>query len=65
MKVKLLRPLDGKAEGSIVEYPDIDAKALANSGVVELIDEKAAPAASNKKAPEPENKAVGRGKRGE
>jgi hypothetical protein len=63
MKVKLLRPLDGQAIGSVVEYPDDDAKTLESNGVVSFIDEKAeksAPAPLNKAEPEIQNKDVGR-----
>lgn len=57
-KVKLLRPLDGKDIGSVVEYPDLDAKRLAERGAVEIVREKAASAPENKKAPAVENKAA-------
>lgn len=57
-KVKLLRPLDGRNIGSVVEYPDLDAKRLAGRGAVEIVKEKAAPAPDNKKAPAVENKAA-------
>lgn len=57
IKVKLLRPLDGMPIGSVAEYPGEDAWRLAANGVVSLVEEKAAPAVANKKAPEPENKA--------
>lgn len=57
MKVKLLRPLDGKQIGSVVEYPDEDAKRLESSGVVSFYNEKAAPEPQNKMAPEVQNKA--------
>jgi len=59
-KVKLIRPLDGKEAGAIVEYPDLDAKRLEKRGAVEIIKEKAAPAPENKMAPAPENKAAPR-----
>ena len=55
-KVKLLRPLDGREIGSVVEYPDDDAKRLAEGGVVDIVTEKAAPPAANKKAPVAANK---------
>ena len=70
IKVKLLRPLDGRPIGSVVEYPDADAKRLEQSGVVEFhvekaVPEKAAPAPQNKMAPAPLNKAApGRSKKG-
>lgn len=57
-KVKLLRPLDGKEIGSVVEYPDLDARRLERRGAVEFIKEKEAPAPDNKKAPAVENKAA-------
>lgn len=58
IKVKLLRQLDGQAEGAIVEYPDSDAKRLEGRGVVAFVSEKAAPAPLNKKAMAPHNKAI-------
>lgn len=66
IKVKLLRPLDGKETGSIAEYPDIDAKRLSARGAVEIISEKAAPPPANKMAPAVQNKAAApvRGKKG-
>jgi len=65
-KVRLLRPVDGKEPGSIIEYPDLDAKRLERRGAVEIVKEKAAPAPENKKAPEPQNKAAGqRAKKGD
>lgn len=57
IKVKLLRPLDGKEVGSIVEYSQADASRLESRGAVQIIG-KAAPEPLNKKAPEPANKAV-------
>lgn len=38
-KVKLLRPLDGRPEGEIAEYPVLDAAHLVELGVVELLDD--------------------------
>lgn len=62
-KVKLIRPLDGKPIGSIVEYPDEDAKRLEASGIVAFhkekaapVEPKAAPPVLNKKAPAVSNK---------
>lgn len=55
-KVKLLRPLDGKVVGAIVEYPDADAKRLEARGAVQIVSVKAAPKPRNKKAPKPRNK---------
>lgn len=59
-KVRLIRPLDGREPGSIAEYPDLDAKRLAERGAVEIVKEKAAPATQNKMAPAAENKAAPR-----
>ena len=58
-KVKLLRPLDGRAEGDTAEYPDLDAKRLEQRGAVKIIG-KAEPASENKMADAPENKDVQR-----
>lgn len=58
IKVKLLRPLDGKEVGSVVEYSEADAKRLAGRGAVQIVGEKAAPEPLNKKAPEVANKAA-------
>ena len=60
-KVKLLRPLDGMPIGSVVDYPEDDAKRLESTGVVSFVNEKAAPAPLNKMAKAPRNKAAGRG----
>lgn len=60
--VKLLRPLDGKAEGDTAEYPELDAKRLAEKGVVELVAEKQAPAPENKAELAPANKALAKKK---
>lgn len=60
-KVKLLRPLDGMPIGSVVEYPEDDAKRLESTGVVSFVNEKAAPAPLNKMASAPLNKAARRG----
>lgn len=57
IKVKLLRPLDGKEVGAIVEYSDADAKRLEQRGAVQIVGGKAAPEPQNKKAPEAANKA--------
>jgi hypothetical protein len=57
VKVKLLRPLDGKAEGETAEYPEADAKRLDARGVVQIIGTKADPAPANKARPAaPSNK---------
>lgn len=58
MKVKLIRPLDGRPIGSVVDYPDEDAKRLEKSGVVSFFAEKAAPEPANKMAPAVSNKAA-------
>lgn len=58
IKVKLLRPLDGKAVGATVEYSEADAQRLEKRGAVQIISEKAAPAPLNKMAQEPANKAA-------
>ena len=64
-KVRLLRPLDGREAGSLVDYPDNDAKRLERRGAVQIVPEKAAPAPANKKAPAPANKGdVQRSKKG-
>lgn len=64
ISVKLLRQLDGKTEGENAEYPEEDAKRLAEAGVVEIIGK--APAApetkdetppANKSAAKPAKKA--------
>lgn len=55
VEVKLIRPLDGKPEGSIAEYPEADAKRLQARGLLKIVGKKAAP--ENKMEPAPENKA--------
>lgn len=61
IKVKLLRPLDGKAEGGTAEYPDLDAKRLERRGAVEIIGKvKEAQPTENKMADAPTNKDVQR-----
>lgn len=69
IKVKLLRPLDGKEVGATAEYSDADAKRLEQRGAVEIITEKAqkaAPSPENKMAPAVQNKAAApvRGRKG-
>lgn len=59
-KVKLLRPLDGKPEGSIVEYSEADARRLEARGLVRIVQEKQEPAPENKAARAPANKAKGK-----
>lgn len=63
IKVRLLRPLDGKSDGEIAEYPEVDAKRLQSMGVVEITSKvEAAPV--NKMIAAPDNKDVQRpGKR--
>ncbi len=62
VKVKLLRPLDGVSveDGKSVEYPEADAKRLAEYGAVQIIGgakaEAAAPA--NKMDAAPANKSA-------
>lgn len=55
VEVKLIRPLDGKPEGSIAEYPEADAKRLQARGLLKIIGK--APAPKTKDAAPPENKA--------
>jgi len=57
IKVKLFRPLDGKAVGEVAEYPADDAKRLQGLGAVEIVGGKAAPAVQNKMAATAANKA--------
>ena len=57
IKVKLLRPLDGKDAGETAEYPERDVARLERRGAVERLGKKAAPAVENKKSPDPDNKA--------
>ena len=61
VKVKLLRPLDGVEVGKTVEYPEADAKRLAEYGAVELVGKAAAPP-STKMEPAPLNKAAPKAK---
>lgn len=56
IKVKLLRPLDGRAEGEQAEYPKADAERLAAMGVVEIVAKKQASAPANKAKAPPANK---------
>lgn len=65
IKVKLIRPLDGKSIGETAEYPEADAKRLAHLGAVEIVGGKAAPAVENKMAPAVQDKSdVQRTKKG-
>lgn len=57
IKVKLLRPLDGKDAGETAEYPERDVARLERRGAVERVGGKSAPAPQNKMAPPVENKA--------
>lgn len=54
VKVELLRPLNGKAVGSIAEYDEADAKRLEARGAVRRVKQAKAP--ENKVAPAHENK---------
>lgn len=57
INVKLLRQLDGKPAGDTAEYPEEDAKRLAELGVVEIVGK--APAAPKTKDDAPtENKSA-------
>lgn len=52
VKVKLLRPLDGVESGKTVEYPEADAKRLAEYGAVQIVAKSAdAPATKMELAP--------------
>lgn len=58
VKVKLLRPLDGQAEGSTASYSEADARRLESRGaVVRVSGSKAEEAPQNKMEDAPENKA--------
>ena len=56
VKVKLLRPLNGEAVGTTAEYSAADAKRLAASGAVQIINTKAEAAPANKAEKAPANK---------
>lgn len=67
IKVKLLRPLDGKDAGETAVYPERDVQRLERRGAVQRVGgAKAAPAVENKMAPAAQNKTadVQRMKRG-
>ena len=57
-KVVLIRPLDGRPEGSEATYPEADAKRLEARGLVEIVKTKAEPAPKNKAEPKLANKAA-------
>ena len=59
IKVKLLRPLDGRSIGDTPSYPEEDAARLKEMGCVEIIGKVEAPT-ENKMQPAPENKDVRR-----
>lgn len=60
LKVRLLKPLNGRLIGSEAEYDEKDAKRLTGLGAVELVHParatKAKPAMKSKAAPVPANK---------
>lgn len=58
VKVTLLRPLDGKPEGSDAHYSEADAKRLEARGLVRIVKTKAEPAPKNKAEPKLANKAA-------
>lgn len=58
VKVKLLRPLNGREIGETAEYDSADAKRLAARGVVQIVKAKAAAKPANKMDPAPDNKAL-------
>ena len=61
VEVKLIRPLDGKAEGETADYPENDAHRLEKRGAVKIIGpSKQAAAPENKMEQAPENKDVTR-----
>lgn len=64
VKVKLLRPLDGRAIGDTAEYPEADAKRLAARGVVQFGGAKESQAPLNKAASAPANKSAPAKKKG-
>jgi hypothetical protein len=59
VKVTLLRPLDGMAEGAEAEFDRADAERLADYGAVRIIRAKAEHAPANKMDRAPTNKARG------
>ena len=61
VRVKLLRPLDGLAEGATTEFPEKDALRLERRGAVKIVG-KAAATPANKMEPAPLNKAAPKAK---
>ncbi|MDR5825837.1 hypothetical protein [Caballeronia sp. LZ043] len=61
MKVKAEKAFEGQEgyvkRGDVIEVSEMRARELKRVGLVKDVAQKAAPAPSNKKAPEPENKA--------
>lgn len=58
VKVTLLRPLDGKPDGSDAFYSEADAKKLEARGLVRIAKTKAEPTPKNKAEPKLANKAA-------
>lgn len=58
IKVRLLKPLDGKAIGTTSAFSEADFKKLEAQGAVERVSQKAAKKPKNKKAPAPKNKSA-------
>lgn len=56
VKVKLLRPVDGRKIGAVVQFNKADAERLVARGAAVMVAAKAAPAPSNKMAEPPANK---------
>jgi hypothetical protein len=63
VKVKLLRPLDGREAGQSAEYPADDAKRLQDMGCVQIVGAKSAAPSRNKMEPAPANKAAPRSRK--
>jgi hypothetical protein len=63
VKVKLLRPLNGADVGTTATYSEADAKRLASTGAVEIIQAKAEAAPQNKMEAALANKAARRMKK--
>lgn len=59
VRVRLLKPLNGRAIGSEVEYDQAHIKRLVGLGAVQIIKTKAARTPSNKMEKPPLNKAQG------
>jgi len=58
IKVRLLRPLNGWAVGTLAEYPRRHGERLIRLGAVEAAGEKKAPRPANKMAAPPANKSA-------